>query len=54
MLTGVHERGTSHHEMLRAFVDAATLEDADEWLEQNRYRTHEFGDSVFVERGRHR
>jgi S-adenosylmethionine:tRNA ribosyltransferase-isomerase len=54
ILTGVHERGTSHYEMLRAFVDAATLEDADEWLEQNRYRSHEFGDSVFVERGSHR
>jgi S-adenosylmethionine:tRNA ribosyltransferase-isomerase len=54
MLTGVHERGTSHYELLRAFLDAATLQDADERLVQHRYRTHEFGDSVFVERARHR
>ena len=53
MLTGVHERGTSHYELLRAFLDAATLQHADQWLEQHRYRTHEFGDSVFVERARH-
>ncbi len=50
MLTGVHERGTSHYELLRAFLDPATLQDADQWLEHHRYRTHEFGDSVFVER----
>ena len=50
ILTGVHERGTSHYELLRAFADAATLQHADEWLERYRYRTHEFGDSVFVER----
>jgi S-adenosylmethionine:tRNA ribosyltransferase-isomerase len=52
ILTGVHERGTSHYELLRAFVDAVTLEDADEWLERYHYRTHEFGDSVFVEHSR--
>ena len=52
ILTGVHERGTSHYELLRAFVDSGTLEEADEWLEGYRYRPHEFGDSVFIERSR--
>jgi S-adenosylmethionine:tRNA ribosyltransferase-isomerase len=50
ILTGVHESGTSHYEMLRAFTDDATLESAADWLEGHHYRTHEFGDSVFLER----
>jgi len=50
LLTGVHQGGTSHYELLRAFADNPTLRHADEWLEQHRYRTHEFGDSVFLER----
>jgi S-adenosylmethionine:tRNA ribosyltransferase-isomerase len=50
VLTGVHESGTSHYEMLRAFADDATLESAADWLEGHHYRTHEFGDSVFLER----
>ena len=29
VLTGVHEPGTSHHELLRAFVDDATLRRVD-------------------------
>ena len=35
---------------LRAFVDDATLERMDRRLERARYRTHEFGDSILVER----
>jgi S-adenosylmethionine:tRNA ribosyltransferase-isomerase len=50
MLSGTHEAGTSHYELLRAFVDDATLAEADAALETCRYRTHEFGDSVLVER----
>jgi S-adenosylmethionine:tRNA ribosyltransferase-isomerase len=48
ILTGVHERGTSHYELLRAFVDDETLAAADEELAAHGYRAHEFGDSVFV------
>jgi S-adenosylmethionine:tRNA ribosyltransferase-isomerase len=48
ILTGVHERGTSHHELLRAFADDFTLLAADEELAANGYRPHEFGDSVLV------
>jgi S-adenosylmethionine:tRNA ribosyltransferase-isomerase len=50
ILTGVHERGTSHYELLCAFADDATLQEAGRWLEQHRYRTHEFGDSILLER----
>ncbi|HXS51462.1 MAG TPA: S-adenosylmethionine:tRNA ribosyltransferase-isomerase [Usitatibacter sp.] len=50
ILSGTHEPGTSHYELLRAFADDATLRRADAELEGQAYRTHEFGDSVFVER----
>jgi S-adenosylmethionine:tRNA ribosyltransferase-isomerase len=49
-LSGTHEPGTSHYELLRAFADEATLRRMDAELDARRYRTHEFGDSVFVER----
>jgi S-adenosylmethionine:tRNA ribosyltransferase-isomerase len=50
ILSGTHERGSSHYELLRAFLDDATLGDADAALELGGYRTHEFGDSVLIER----
>jgi len=36
--------------LLRAFADGATLRRADRELEAGGYRTHEFGDSVLIER----
>jgi S-adenosylmethionine:tRNA ribosyltransferase-isomerase len=48
ILTGVHERGTSHYELLRAFADDFTLQAADEEMAAHGYRQHEFGDSVLV------
>jgi S-adenosylmethionine:tRNA ribosyltransferase-isomerase len=48
ILSGTHEPGTSHYELLRAFTDDGTLQRADVELESNGYRTHEFGDSVFI------
>lgn len=50
ILSGTHEPGTSHYELLRAFVDEKTLHRIDHELNTHAYRTHEFGDSVFVER----
>ena len=50
ILSGTHEPGTSHHEMLHAFADKAALRRADEALESAGYRSHEFGDSVLIER----
>jgi S-adenosylmethionine:tRNA ribosyltransferase-isomerase len=49
ILSGAHESGTSHHELLRAFVDDETLSRIDRELYLRDYRTHEFGDSVFLE-----
>ena len=49
ILSGTHEPGTSHYELLRAFADDATLARADDELDARGYRTHEFGDSVLIE-----
>lgn len=50
IVSGTHEPGTSHYELLRAFVNDAVLAKMSEQLEEYRYRTHEFGDSIFIER----
>jgi S-adenosylmethionine:tRNA ribosyltransferase-isomerase len=50
ILSGTHEPDSSHYRMLRAFLDDATLAEADAALETLGYRTHEFGDSVLIER----
>ncbi|SIT43813.1 S-adenosylmethionine tRNA ribosyltransferase [Paraburkholderia ribeironis] len=50
VVSGAHEPGSSHYELLRAFADRATLARATAALEAHRYRTHEFGDSVWIER----
>ena len=49
ILSGTHEPGTSHYELLRAFLDDATLLRTSAELDAGGYRTHEFGDSVFIE-----
>ncbi|HVF45019.1 MAG TPA: S-adenosylmethionine:tRNA ribosyltransferase-isomerase [Pyrinomonadaceae bacterium] len=51
ILSGTHEAGTSHYELLRAFLDDATLARATLELDSRGYLTHEFGDSVLIERG---
>jgi S-adenosylmethionine:tRNA ribosyltransferase-isomerase len=50
ILSGTHERGTSHYDLLGAFAAEATLRRVDEELERMNYHTHEFGDSVFIEK----
>jgi S-adenosylmethionine:tRNA ribosyltransferase-isomerase len=49
ILSGTHERGTSHYELLRAFASDERLVRIDEELNGQGYRTHEYGDSVFIE-----
>ncbi len=49
ILSGTHEPGTSHYELLRAFIDDGTLMRTIAEMDQRGYRTHEFGDSVFIE-----
>jgi S-adenosylmethionine:tRNA ribosyltransferase-isomerase len=48
ILSGTHEPGTSHYELLRAFLEDSTLERATEELTARGYKTHEFGDSVLI------
>jgi S-adenosylmethionine:tRNA ribosyltransferase-isomerase len=48
ILSGTHEPGTSHYELLRAFLEDSTLERATSELVARGYRTHEFGDSVLI------
>ena len=50
LLTGVHEQGTSHYELLRAFLRDDVLAAAARELAASGYRTHEFGDSMLVVR----
>jgi S-adenosylmethionine:tRNA ribosyltransferase-isomerase len=49
ILSGVHDRSTSHYQLLGAFTPETTLREADAILEAENYRSHEFGDSVFIE-----
>src|SRR5678816_4708618 len=50
ILSGTHEPGTSHYELLRAFLEDSALERATSELITHNYKTHEFGDSVFIHR----
>ncbi|MGN8116063.1 S-adenosylmethionine:tRNA ribosyltransferase-isomerase [Labrys sp. 22185] len=50
VLSGVHQPGESHFELLRAFADDLTLDRVSLMLEAWNYRAHEFGDSVLIER----
>jgi S-adenosylmethionine:tRNA ribosyltransferase-isomerase len=51
IVSGTHEPGTSHYELLRAFAADEVLRAASAELELHGYLTHEFGDSVWLERG---
>jgi S-adenosylmethionine:tRNA ribosyltransferase-isomerase len=44
LLTGIHEPGTSHFELTRAFASARQLNAAHAHAERNDYLGHEFGD----------
>lgn len=50
LASGTHEPGTSHYELLHAFAPAPTLQRMSHALEAWDYRTHEYGDSVWLER----
>jgi S-adenosylmethionine:tRNA ribosyltransferase-isomerase len=52
IITGVHEPGTGHYHLLRAFADDQLLRRVTGVLERHGYRSHEFGDSVWLERRR--
>lgn len=50
IVSGMHERGTSHYELLRAFQDDEALDRMNRVADAHGYRGHEFGDSVFLAR----
>ena len=50
ILTGTHEPEESHYQLLHAFADGDLLQRITAELEGNQYRTHEFGDSLLLER----
>ena len=52
IVTGVHQPGDSHYDLLRAFAGDAVLQEMSAELERKGYRSHEFGDSVLLARGR--
>ncbi len=48
IVTGVHDPGTPHWQLLRAFADDATLGRMARELDRAGYRNHEFGESVLL------
>jgi S-adenosylmethionine:tRNA ribosyltransferase-isomerase len=50
IVSGTHEPGTSHYELLRAFTGDGVLRRASVELEREGYLTHEFGDTVLIEK----
>ena len=52
IVTGAHEPGESHYELLRAFANDAVLQRMSGALKQDGYHSHEFGDSVLIVRQR--
>jgi S-adenosylmethionine:tRNA ribosyltransferase-isomerase len=50
IVSGMHEPGTSHYELLRAFQEDDALARMAAEAEEHEYRAHEFGDTVFIER----
>ena len=52
IVSGIHEPGTSHYDLLGAFQDAGALAAMSGEADALDYRTHEFGDVVLVMRSR--
>ena len=50
IVSGVHESGSSHYELLRSFQSDRALGQMTEQADARGYRAHEFGDSVFIAR----
>ncbi len=50
ILTGVHQPGESHHELLRALAGDGVLERVGEAANERGYRAHELGDSWLIAR----
>jgi S-adenosylmethionine:tRNA ribosyltransferase-isomerase len=53
ILSGIHEPGSSHYDLLRAFAPEVVLYRMTDEVAAHRYRPHEFGDSALVSRHHH-
>jgi S-adenosylmethionine:tRNA ribosyltransferase-isomerase len=51
ILTGVHQPGESHFELTKAFANDDRLARIGAAAEERGYRSHEFGDSLLIDRG---
>jgi S-adenosylmethionine:tRNA ribosyltransferase-isomerase len=51
LLTGMHEPGTSHYDLMQAFAGSGVLERADRHATERGYLGHEFGDATLIMRG---
>jgi S-adenosylmethionine:tRNA ribosyltransferase-isomerase len=51
ILTGVHQPGESHFDLMKAFADDDRLARIGAAAKERGYRSHEFGDSLLIERG---
>jgi S-adenosylmethionine:tRNA ribosyltransferase-isomerase len=49
VVTGVHEPGDSHFDLLRAFAGGSTLAAIRQRVLADGFRGHEFGDSIFID-----
>jgi S-adenosylmethionine:tRNA ribosyltransferase-isomerase len=50
IVSGLHEPGSSHYDLLRAFQSDLALQQMTKEAEGSQYLAHEFGDAVFVTR----
>ena len=48
LFTGLHQRGETHFELLRAFAPDDALEAALDHADREGYLSHEFGDAMVV------
>ena len=51
ILTGVHQPGESHFELMKAFANDDRLARIGAAAEERGYRSHEFGDSLLIDCG---
>ena len=54
IVSGMHERDSSHYDLLRAFQPDDSLDRMSAEAEHHNYRSHEFGDAVFIVRDANR
>jgi S-adenosylmethionine:tRNA ribosyltransferase-isomerase len=53
IVSGLHDAGSSHYELLGAFQDDAALQEMTAQAEARGYLAHEFGDAVLISRGQY-